>query len=561
MNMLGALAVRVHGIQDERWMTKDKITQYKGMVTLFRRDRKILEADSAVARKKQKKELKNLQKEIERQRHDLDNAIRGDRQMLRTTLQENRAMQLAYQDMHPLKVVECLHQENFNKRKQLDRLNYHMSQRTDQLIALKLEQAQLEDNKKSDDCLVLPVEKVIEIVTGQVQDAVLKREAALSVRHTYKKILNILKQDALYFDAVLNAIKIDACNQSKCMLGATQLGQLATEYLDDRIEEFNNLEKLVKRDMKERENNLQELRNRVHSVSENMRFFLRRDSDINLGRVLLEKTYSDIALKDDIEYLEGVLTVLKNSFAVPNFEALLPCILEQDRQKNRLQELLATMTEYRDTLLKKKNHAALMHSVMVNSMVETTLEYKAQKKELLTKIAEQETRKKEVDEVCMHRYKLLAMVRTALLAIWVFTLIINYDEPKGKGKGVVVQDERASKPQQAAEQDYTNALTIIEAIEKRLTKVINYIAGFELTQEQKEQAYKLFEGINRYPKSLFSREEDTEDSLLGGFVMEDPNVLSRLEIKKKSKQLYDLCSVDPDLIPDDKKKSSKKKKK
>lgn len=65
------------------------------------RDKKIIEMDTIIAQKKQSKEAKNLQKEIEANRKDLDNVIRGDKQKLRNTLAEHREMQLAFQNAQP----------------------------------------------------------------------------------------------------------------------------------------------------------------------------------------------------------------------------------------------------------------------------------------------------------------------------------------------------------------------------------------------------------------------------------------------------------------------------
>lgn len=33
--MLSAAKVKVHGMQDRRWVTSDKLTQYRGVIKLF----------------------------------------------------------------------------------------------------------------------------------------------------------------------------------------------------------------------------------------------------------------------------------------------------------------------------------------------------------------------------------------------------------------------------------------------------------------------------------------------------------------------------------------------
>lgn len=55
--------------------------------------------------------------------------------------------------------------------------------------------AALEDREIYGDILgQLPTEKQAEVITGRVQNAILKQEAAISVRCTYKSVLDILKK-------------------------------------------------------------------------------------------------------------------------------------------------------------------------------------------------------------------------------------------------------------------------------------------------------------------------------------------------------------------------------
>lgn len=81
----------------------------------------------------------------------------------------------------------------------------------------------------------------------------------------------------MYFDAVLDTLKQDAIAQGKCMFRTTELGQLATEYLDDRQDEFVALEKTIKKDMKEREVELEEIQKTVNSLGKRFKTIVRRD--------------------------------------------------------------------------------------------------------------------------------------------------------------------------------------------------------------------------------------------------------------------------------------------
>jgi hypothetical protein len=106
--------------------------------TFLARDRKIIELDTNVNRRKLQRELKDLQKSVYNDRRELDNAIRGDKQKLRNTLAEHKQLQLAYQNSQPKIVIEQIDQLNFTRRKVLDKLKYDKKMKGQKLIDLKV---------------------------------------------------------------------------------------------------------------------------------------------------------------------------------------------------------------------------------------------------------------------------------------------------------------------------------------------------------------------------------------------------------------------------------------
>lgn len=59
---------------------------------------------------------------------------------------------------------------------------------------MQLELAVLEDRIKYANPNEFPVEKQSAIITGKVQDAILKKEAALAIRQTFIQIIDIMKK-------------------------------------------------------------------------------------------------------------------------------------------------------------------------------------------------------------------------------------------------------------------------------------------------------------------------------------------------------------------------------
>lgn len=81
---------------------------------------------------------------------------------------------------------------------------------------------------------------------------------------------------------ILEDLKKDGKSQGQCMIHATQLGQLAMEYLDDRKSEYQELENIVKRDMKRRLADLQVVSQQMEEIQSSMKLLIRKDVRIFL---------------------------------------------------------------------------------------------------------------------------------------------------------------------------------------------------------------------------------------------------------------------------------------
>lgn len=120
-DMLSTKKIKLHGMSEPRWTTRDKITQYKGLIKLYSifhltkifyrisktnlitgRDKKIMLADKQTTYKLDKHHLCTLMKKnVMASREKLESIIFGDRQSIRNALGDDRCLQLAYQDLHP----------------------------------------------------------------------------------------------------------------------------------------------------------------------------------------------------------------------------------------------------------------------------------------------------------------------------------------------------------------------------------------------------------------------------------------------------------------------------
>ncbi|GJQ68187.1 hypothetical protein Trydic_g16830 [Trypoxylus dichotomus] len=533
--MLSTRKVKLHGMRDKRWVTKDKITQYKGLINLFKRDNKIMQVDTNIQKKKQKQELSLLHRGIEQDREALTNVIRGDRQQIRNVLQEHKRLQLAYQELQVMQIIENIHQDNFNKRKELDRLYHKMKNRTDTLIRLKLRVSELEDRLKYEPLGSSRLEILAKVVTAKVQNAILKQDAAISVRYIYKKILCIMKKDAIYFDAALNALQIDAGLQGKCMHRTVELGQLATEYLDDRKKEFKILEKVVQEGMAERIDEVKKISRKVNKAYEYLKLFMRKDSDITLALVNVN---TNIDVQDEIDHVSRMLNTLKEAFLITDYNVLTNCIQEQSRQAQRLKDLKEKCLANRNTLEQKINHANCIYDNLYFTMVTTTFEYMNSKKLLKQQVEEQVGKQNDCQQKLKRNCNLMANIKSSLQHLEQFCKVVR-DPNEPRTQKVTYQ----SSVQDHAEviNISSNVLELVDVLVRKLTLLATNAVPITDELQWDLARIKLQKLVGKRTKKAIVVLEDTISSPIIGeeIILEDPTVPTRTEIKIKSQQIVD----------------------
>lgn len=70
-----------------------------------------------------------------------------------------------------------------------------MKTTTDITLKFQLNHAYLEDREHYAQLYTeLPSDRYAQVITGKVQDALLKQEAAIAVRYTYRRLLDLLKK-------------------------------------------------------------------------------------------------------------------------------------------------------------------------------------------------------------------------------------------------------------------------------------------------------------------------------------------------------------------------------
>ncbi|CAH0577996.1 unnamed protein product [Chrysodeixis includens] len=549
--MLSAAKVRIHGMQDDSWVIKDKINQYRGLIKLYERDRKIHEGDLAKQKKRYSRDIRQLRKEIAAKREELGVAVYGDKQFLRNAFQEHRRLQLTYMNSQADKVLESIHQENFNKRKQLDRIRYTKKKKMEKFRLAQLEAAELRDRVIYEVGGKLPPEKKEQTVANYVQRANIKKNAALAIKVMYKKILDILKKDSSYFTVVLEALKLDCRAQGKCLMGATEMGQLAMEYLDDRKFEYSKLEKEIKANMKERERTLKLARREVAYLTDSFPSLIRKEEATNLDDLYEdEEVRSQHSVHWELEEVMGICKRLQTATLVSSFEDIILRLKEQRYQTGRLTMAMTLNSGKRDSLLEDRKHAILMLDTLKNVGQERTAQYINEKSQIRAQLSAESREEMELAKLLDEKGRLIIEMRTSLQQI--NELLSSVGAPNAPRPFTdvppaiqyVLEDILQTVPE--VESDFDK---LIATAKQKLTVLMQAVSKMEVTPEVRLDANLFYHQI----LARAMRENYKDDVVLEGglieFEMEDPNVPSRAVIKHRSKQLVD-AQVSEFDVPD-----------
>ncbi|XP_048488685.1 uncharacterized protein LOC125491238 [Plutella xylostella] len=539
--MLSAAKVRIHGMQDENWVIKDKISQYRGLIKLYERDRKIHEGDLQKQKRRYSRDIRQLRKDISSKREELGVATQGDKQFLRNAFQEHRRLQLMYMNSNASKVLESIHQENFNRRKQLDRITYTKKIKMERFRMMQLEAAELRDRLLYEIAGKLPSEKKEQAVANYVQKANIKKNAALAIKVMYKKILDILKKDSIYFGVVLDALKLDCRAQGKCLMGATEMGQLAMEYLDDRKFEYNKLEKQIKMNMKERDRTLKLVRREVAFLTDSFPKLLRKEELGNLEELYVDEEAGSVhSTRRELDEVMAVCLRLQRATLVSSEDQILRRLQEQKYQTERLSTQLAVNTTRRDALLEGRKHAALMLDTLKNVGQEQTYAYVQEKKLLRERLEAEKKEESDLIKSLDEKGQLIINMKTSLQQInQLLSCVGAPPQPRAAPASAAVLQYAVEEDLQPVPVVETDLDKLIAECVKRLGVLTAAAARVEVTTAVRASAKQAYHQL----LVASMRENYKEDTVVEGdlieFEMEDPNVPNHQMIKLRSKQLVE----------------------
>ncbi|XP_014218834.1 uncharacterized protein LOC106647092 [Copidosoma floridanum] len=558
--MLSAKQTLVHGMRNEKWCTREKNSQYRAILKLHAREKKLQASNAITLKRKVSRNLKELKGDVKEYRKIVKDVAVGDKRLVRSILQGYNDIQGQLQDAEPTGARVIIFQDYNMKKKQLDKLLYVKEKKKEQICELKMEYAELTGdvvpaNELAARAREAQMQRREQDLIARYQVAVAKRNAAKSIGETYLKILVILTKDSKYFDGVLNALRVDQRDQCKVIYRTTLMGQLATENLDDVRKKYKAMARDVWVNMKEREQNLEVTKKKAEDVWEYAKSLVRVESDTNVAKKKEDPSAAiDKKLQAEIEKFEKIFNIMKETMLISSYEELFFRLEDQVKQRERLSSLYKRALKERNYVLNRKNHAETMLQNLEHSVVSTTTRYKSEKGAMLEKIEQEKKREAESNNMAENRGELLMKIMMALqnmgsMLVCVKPAKMGKSKDKRSSMDPVEENEDGDDlPTKTCEEPMeTDSIALLKKVAQKAMTMLS-ATSFELNPQRAIRAKDLYETyIADYQSNLRFGGEETEPT---GMEFEheavDADVLTRVDIKLKSKQIVEANTREDD---------------
>ncbi|KAG8240143.1 hypothetical protein J437_LFUL017574 [Ladona fulva] len=178
---------------DKRWTIEDKIFQYRGLVSLYQRDKDNRVKEWQRELEEGQERLNQLKTDVYLLRLTLSSREKGDLTRIQNTLHGNRRLFLANKNKNALEICENLQQINCIKIKERNRLQHLKKQRLDHLEKSMVEMEVLKKRTENGYTAESDVQKK-HLLLGKIEKIEVCNNGAKCVNHALKRMTTLMKE-------------------------------------------------------------------------------------------------------------------------------------------------------------------------------------------------------------------------------------------------------------------------------------------------------------------------------------------------------------------------------
>ncbi|XP_061396986.1 uncharacterized protein LOC133332619 [Musca vetustissima] len=420
--LLGSGFVQQHMVCDDKWSTKDLRDEFKAMAGCLGKHHVFKTIEKHHQLQHIAKNVQHLRKQCRQGRQELL-AIEKlkNRNIIRNLLQDNKEQECLYQDMPVHQVVENIDQRTFVLRKEQDRLRDRKNKLEKQLKELKLKASHLEDRIKFQNIFELQEEKLAKECEKKLSNSQIRLKAIKTINTTYRKVLQVLRHDEMFYDPILQSLCDDINDQRMFIEHILDVGKPALEklkYLTDYSKEYNDKLRW-------------ETQSLIHDIA-NKHKLLNRSKPNPVERskqdeatLLVEAraryartTYSMSKLENELNAVSEVINGIKFATLCSTATEIFPRIKAQIEHNYKLKKEIVCDSLCQATLETKEKYCEVLQEVIKNNLSQAEIDRLDKIKDLNDKIKQQDAKEKDTVQAMKRNNDLFVVLRIFLWNIF-----------------------------------------------------------------------------------------------------------------------------------------------
>ncbi|XP_034488067.1 uncharacterized protein LOC117792159 [Drosophila innubila] len=425
--LFGMSYVRQHVMVDERWTPNSLTEQFGGMTDLLNRRVIYKRYETKANRQRYFRDCKRLKLQCRDGRVKLQNILTGDNtHKIRNFLIKHRDMQRLYQRMPIHQVVDNINQRTFVLRKERDRLEFRLDQRKHEYRELLLDRAVLENRIKYRNEFVLEEELKSRVFIKKIENSNVRLKAIKTINNTYKKIIQVLLHDAIFYEPILRSLNADMEDQSNFIKHILYLGIPAIAKFKELNYEFRQLEDKSRKNLQAKLQMLASLKKPPIVQTTHARHKEEISKTANPKRYVRETRSMEI-LKLVLKSIENTIKEVKFVTLCSQAREIYPRMKSQVDNNEKLHRLIENDMLAHEMLETKMKCANVLRGVLVNNLSEEEINRLERIKDLKKILSQEDETERSTLEHIKNRGDAYVMLR---VNIWNLIEILRHvDRP------------------------------------------------------------------------------------------------------------------------------------
>ncbi|XP_065354589.1 uncharacterized protein LOC135949058 [Calliphora vicina] len=368
--LFGSTFVNQHMVIDQRWSTGALIDEFHGMANLLSKRLLFKNLENKAYRKQLYKSARNLRTQCRNGRTKLQNILHGNNVVaIRNYLLNHKDMQRLYQKMPVNLVVDIINQRTFVMRKERDRLEHRLQQLKRNYEIKLIERASIENRIKYEDEFVLEEEIKLREFLKKVENSNIRLRAIKTINATYRKVLQVLRHDEIFYEPILRSLSKDIDDQSNFIKHILYLGIPALAKFKKLNEEYRLLEE---KSRKSAQLKIQTVAGFKRIAPKQMQAKTSKPADlvVNISKRYTRETKSMLKLKNQLEDIESVIKQIKMATLCSKAKEIFPRIQSQVESNFKLIKQNDIGQIHHEFLTFKEKVAAERESILLHNFSE-----------------------------------------------------------------------------------------------------------------------------------------------------------------------------------------------